>query len=265
MSLMAKNVERLVVNCVLRYGDFDQCFNLYSSESNRTMPTIATADILDLFFDPEKEKDKKKIIKETRDRFRELFKNVRLLRRPQEHRPRKSCFQEKLTTSNQPFLDLMWHSHLPCFDTHTVSDRDHEYEMIKWCAWKGIEVPCSVIFAQIPTEKGICCAFNVDVADLYVDHELKRWIKRKQEEDRLDAFGGGYQKYGYELEDDWAPRQGRNNGLVLMVDAHSDKLAPALSGPHTVTRVHTNGTCTIRLSDNQCERINIRQLRPKCK
>ena len=132
-----------------------------------------------------------------------------------------------MTTSNQPFLDLMWHSHLPCFDTHTVSDRDHEYEMIKWCAWKGIEVPCSVIFAQIPTEKGICCAFNLDVADLYVDHELKRWIKRKQEEDRLDAFGGGYQKYGYELEDDWTPRQGRNNGLVLMVDAHSDKLAPA--------------------------------------
>lgn len=132
-----------------------------------------------------------------------------------------------MTVSNQPFLDLMWHSHLPCFDTHTVSNRDHEYEMIKWCAWKGIEVPCSVIFAQIPTEKGICCAFNVDVADLYVDHKLKRWIERKQDEERKDAFGGGYQKYGYELEDDWAPRQGRNNGLVLMVDAHSDKLAPA--------------------------------------
>lgn len=76
MSLMAKDVERLVVNCVLRYGGFEQCFGLYASEGNRTMPKIATADILDLFFDPEREQDKRQIIDETRESFRELFRNV---------------------------------------------------------------------------------------------------------------------------------------------------------------------------------------------
>ena len=76
MSLMAKNVERLVVNCVLRYGDFEECFNLYERETNRTMPTIASANILDLFFDPEKDTDKKRLIEETSGRFRELFRNV---------------------------------------------------------------------------------------------------------------------------------------------------------------------------------------------
>ena len=42
----------------------------------------------------------------------------------------------------------------------------------------------------------------------------------------------------------------------------SDKLQPSLVGPLLITQVHTNGTCTICLSHNVLERINIRQLKP---
>ena len=42
----------------------------------------------------------------------------------------------------------------------------------------------------------------------------------------------------------------------------SNKLLPPLTGPYLIEQVHTNGTCTIRLSPNQTEPINIRHLKP---
>ncbi|NND94264.1 MAG: DDE-type integrase/transposase/recombinase, partial [Flavobacteriales bacterium] len=43
----------------------------------------------------------------------------------------------------------------------------------------------------------------------------------------------------------------------------SDKLKKTATGPHKITRVHTNGTVTIQLSPNVFERINIRRIFPK--
>ena len=43
----------------------------------------------------------------------------------------------------------------------------------------------------------------------------------------------------------------------------SDKLKPTLSGPYTITRVHTNGTVTVQISANQYERLNIRRIVPR--
>ena len=42
----------------------------------------------------------------------------------------------------------------------------------------------------------------------------------------------------------------------------SNKLKPSFTSPHEITQVHTNGTVTIRLSDNVTECINIRQIKP---
>ena len=50
--------------------------------------------------------------------------------------------------------------------------------------------------------------------------------------------------------------------LKKSVLSHSDKLVPSFTGPFEVVQVHTNGTCTIRLSPNQTEHINIRRLKP---
>ena len=41
----------------------------------------------------------------------------------------------------------------------------------------------------------------------------------------------------------------------------SDKLKPSFTGPHEITQVHTNGTITIRLSDNVTECINIQWIK----
>lgn len=43
----------------------------------------------------------------------------------------------------------------------------------------------------------------------------------------------------------------------------SDKLKPTGTGPYVISRVHTNGTVTIQLSNTIFERINIRRIYPK--
>ena len=50
--------------------------------------------------------------------------------------------------------------------------------------------------------------------------------------------------------------------LKKMVLSLSDKLKPTFTGPYSILQVHTNGTVTIRLSDNLTERINIRRIKP---
>ena len=49
--------------------------------------------------------------------------------------------------------------------------------------------------------------------------------------------------------------------LRKSVLSHSNKLVPSFTGPFEVVQVHMNGTCTIRLSPNQTEHINIRRLK----
>ena len=42
----------------------------------------------------------------------------------------------------------------------------------------------------------------------------------------------------------------------------SNKLKPSFSGPFSIQQVYTNGTCTIHLSPNMTECINIQRLKP---
>ena len=54
----------------------------------------------------------------------------------------------------------------------------------------------------------------------------------------------------------------RVNERVLKLVYEPGKLDPRALGPYTITRVHVNGTVTIRLSPLVTERINIRQIKP---
>jgi hypothetical protein len=38
--------------------------------------------------------------------------------------------------------------------------------MLKSCSWKGLSLPCSSIFTMFPTDRGMCCSFNMKKADL---------------------------------------------------------------------------------------------------
>lgn len=56
---------------------------------------------------------------------------------------------------------------------------------------------------------------------------------------------------------DYLPQQ-----LVLKKNSNPRKLGERTSGPYPIKQVHANGTVTIELSANACERINIRRVLP---
>ena len=37
--------------------------------------------------------------------------------------------------------------------------------MLKWCSWKGVTLDCASIFTLFPTNRGMCCSFNMQRAD----------------------------------------------------------------------------------------------------
>ena len=58
---------------------------------------------------------------------------------------------------------MLWYSNLPCFDVHGVtSEVPDEKSILKACYWKGNSIPCAAIFYPVPTDRGVCCAFNMN-------------------------------------------------------------------------------------------------------
>ena len=57
--------------------------------------------------------------------------------------------------------------------------------MLKRCLWRGQPVPCGHLFKPFPTDRGLCCVFNLESAetifkDSYYKSEL---IKRNDAEE----------------------------------------------------------------------------------
>ncbi len=64
--------------------------------------------------------------------------------------------------------------------------------MLKWCSWKGLTLNCSSIFTMFPTDRGMCCAFNMRKAEemfkqsKYTEH-MAKLIGRDRERSFQDA------------------------------------------------------------------------------
>ena len=57
--------------------------------------------------------------------------------------------------------------------------------MLKACVWKGIKVPCSAIFKTMPTDRGMCCTFNLEAANiLFRKGEFLRNVEKMQKRDK---------------------------------------------------------------------------------
>ena len=125
-------------------------------------------------------------------------------------------------------FEILWYTQVPCFDVANVtSDKQHEHAMIKSCMWKGIKIPCSKVFTASPTDRGMCCTFNVQAAEkMFKTGDYQTMIKKMQDQDESKAFDlfeswpelkYDYQKFG--------PEAGVSNGLHLLLDSHSDLLS----------------------------------------
>ena len=74
--------------------------------------------------------------------------------------------QLKISKAFQNLFSILWHAKTPCFAAKYSADKNNSLKTIlRDCKWKGQTVPCLSIFSQFPTDKGMCCSFNMKAAE----------------------------------------------------------------------------------------------------
>ena len=91
-----------------------------------------------------------------------------------------------LVKSYKSLFELLWYSQLPCFDVKNITSNTlGEMSIIKKCFWKEMEMPCPSIFTAMPTDRGMCCIFNMKKAeDIFQKSEYASLIQTMQNMDR---------------------------------------------------------------------------------
>ena len=162
--------------------------------------------------------------------------------------------------SYHSLFELLWYTQIPCFGTgDNTTNAQHKTGMIKSCSWKGMRMPCSNVFRASPTDRGMCCSFNVDAAnEMFKSSKYQKMIHTMQEKDnsmaldRLETTSDmrfasdasethqmqekdssmTLDRLDMSLEtsngkEEFTPEEGASKGLTLLLDAHSNVLSGA--------------------------------------
>ena len=100
---------------------------------------------LDLRFDPAFQEEQSNVIQQKQNDVTDMFRRL------------------NLSQSFQNIYSILWNARNPCFETAEKGSLGKSF--LKDCKWKGLNMPCSAIFSSIPTDKGMCCSFNMKVAE----------------------------------------------------------------------------------------------------
>ena len=124
-------------------------------------------------------------------------------------------------------FELLWYSQMPCFDVNGLTSKaKDELSFLKKCFWKNNPISCNAIFNQRPTDKGMCCSFNMGKADqILKESKFTKAISARQLEDADYAFEDDDPPQWYTKMREPKPEAGRNKGLMLIVDGHSNKIS----------------------------------------
>ena len=122
---------------------------------------------------------------------------------------RDSYKRVNLEESYPALFELLWYSQLPCFDVMNVTTKAKEEHgrhfidkcsiqlviwyaitgMIKECLWRGKRLSCSAIFSMHPTDRGMCCSFNKEKADLmFKNNRYQDQITKLTDQDKKMSF-----------------------------------------------------------------------------
>ena len=99
--------------------------------------------------------------------------------------------QLDIEKSYNNLFELLWYTKLPCFDVKdTTSKEKDEMSVIKRCYWKGQLINCALIFVTRPTDRGMCCTFNMDQAErIFRATKYGNTTAKLQKEDKASSFG----------------------------------------------------------------------------
>jgi len=142
----------------------------------------------------------------------------------------QEAFQSiEMTQSYEAIVSSLWYGTLPCMIVDGISGRgfDSYSSILKNCTWRGIPIDCAAIFTTFPTDLGMCCVFNLKAAD-----EIYKGTKYTTLVNNLQAQDKKYSLLSNPIIPDWymsgnEPKTipGRNRGLFLMLDAHTELLS----------------------------------------
>ena len=128
------------------------------------------------------------------------------------------------TEAFKALFSSLWYAILPCFDIKgTTAKSIGDRAIFKYCEWKGKAIPCSSIFTTFPTDRGMCCSFNMKAADeIFLGDTYPNLLKELQESDKNASFTESKKPLWYTKSEEPKSLPGRNKGLVLVIDSHSD-------------------------------------------
>ena len=120
-------------------------------------------------------------------------------------------------TSYNTMLSTLWNTGIPCIDSE-ASSKANTKSVLKYCGWRGKQVPCAAIFSTYPTDQGMCCTFNMKAADeLFLGDTYPQLIQKLQNIEKFTGFNIPVEKQ--------KTQPGKNNGLLVLLDSHSDILS----------------------------------------
>ena len=164
-----------------------------------------------MFLDPKKEEKRQEQVKNSIETYDKKFGDL------------------DMEQSYEPLFELLWYSQMPCIDVKGITSQEKdEASLLKKCYWKNKPVPCNAIFQKRPTDRGMCCSFNMDKANAMLkDSKYTKVVSRRQSEEKKNGFEMNDTPEWFKKKGEPKPESGRNKGLSLVLDRHSDKLSPS--------------------------------------
>jgi hypothetical protein len=148
--------------------------------------------VIDIFFNPSEEMNRKVLMQNIQNKSEEYFRNADM---------------SKLYPN---LFKLLWYATLPCYELPLLS-KDHH--LVKSCQLAGNDLDCSKLFTKIPTDLGMCCSLNYEEAikqSAYAD--LVQEMQSSSEFDIKDVAN----------KTKVPAAVGIRNGLKLTLDLHSN-------------------------------------------
>ena len=161
---------------------------------------------IDVSIDPTKTEERAMKTKESIENYEESFGSL------------------DMDKSYEALFELLWYSQMPCFDVKGLtSEAKDQISFLKRCFWKNSPINCTSIFQQRPTDQGMCCSFNMERADdILKNSKYTESISERQHDDAQNAFEPSELPRWYLNDKEPTPESGRNKGLMLIVDGHSN-------------------------------------------
>ena len=98
---------------------------------------------------------------------------------------------------------------MPCYDT-----KENNLGLLNACIWRGETIPCSQIFRAVPSDIGMCCAFNMKKAEEILEEgQYRISMTRMQLKDIKNSNGMEKSKDFKQM--DIEPQVGRTKGKLI--------------------------------------------------